>query len=263
MSGTIAEAFRRARGEGRPAFIPYVTAGDPSLESTRAIVAALGRGGADLIELGVPFSDPIADGVVIQRAADRAIRGGATLEGILDLAARLRGDRLPPIVLFSYFNPILRMGSSKFARKAADAGVAGVLVTDLPPEEAEEMRATLAETGVARIGFLAPTTPPERVRAIARDSSGFLYLISRAGVTGARPDLPVGLDSHVAAIRAVAPGLPIAVGFGVSRPEQVRSLAAFADGVVVGSALVQVIEEAGESHDLPGRVERFCRTLLC
>jgi tryptophan synthase alpha chain len=259
--GRIAAAFARARREGRPALIPYVTAGDPDLAGTRSVVGALGRGGADLIEIGVPFSDPIADGPVNQRAAERAIRNGVTLGSVLDLAARLRAEGTPPLVLFTYYNPIHRMGLERFAAAARGAGIEGVLVTDLPPEEADDLRRELDGAGIDLVPLLSPTSSRARVERIARQGRGFLYFISRTGVTGAREDLPEGLAERVAEARAVC-SLPIAVGFGIGRPEQVRKIGAFADGAVVGSALVRLIEETGSSPDLPGRVEAFCRTLV-
>ena len=262
MTGNrIAAAFAKARAEGRPALIPYVTAGDPSLLATRALVKAVARGGADLVEIGVPFSDPIADGPVNQRAAERALRNGVTLRSVLDLAAGLRSEDAPPLVLFTYYNPIHRMGIAAFEHEAKAAGVDGVLVTDLPPEEADDLRSALGAAGVDLIFLLSPTSSKARITRIAREGRGFLYVISRTGVTGAREHLPENLSDLVASVR-LASQLPIAVGFGLSRPEQVREVAAYADGVVVGSALVRLIEEAGETPDLPGRVEAFCRALL-
>ena len=262
MSGRIGAAFAAAARAGRPAFIPYVTAGDPSLAATGRIVGALQRAGADIVEIGVPFSDPIADGPVIQRAAERALRQGATLSSTLDLVRDLRRSGAPALALFTYYNPIHRMGLELFATRAQEAGLDGLLVTDLPPEEAGALHAALAHGPVDRIGFLAPNSTPERMRGIVDRSSGFLYLISRAGVTGVRDALPAGIQEQIGAARAVAGGLPIAIGFGISRAEQVRTLAGVADGVVVGSALVRVIEEAGDAPDLPDRVERFCRHLI-
>ena len=257
MSGRIAAAFEAARRAGRAALVPFLTAGDPDLETTPVLVEALGRGGADVVEIGVPFSDPIADGAVIQRASERALRGGATLSRILERCARERSPDGPARVLFTYVNPILQVGFEAFARRAAEAGLDGVLVTDLPPEEGEELGAALRARGLDHIGLVAPTTPAARLRSIARASSGFLYVIARLGVTGERADLPEGLEERVRVARAAAGDLPIAVGFGISRPDQARELARFADGVVVGSALVRLIEEAGPAPDLAARVERF------
>ena len=255
----IAAAFAAAREQGRAAFIPYLTAGDPDLGATPGLVRAMAAGGADVIEIGVPFSDPIADGVVNQRAADRGRRAGATLRAILDACARLTQEPLPPLVLFTYFNPIHRMGVEAFATRAADAGVAGVLVTDLPPEEGGALRAELDRLGIDAIGLMAPTSTPERRRAIAAAARGFLYFISRAGVTGARQDLPAELEGQVRAARGAAAGMPIAVGFGIGLPEQARAVRRFADGFVVGSALVRLIEERGSDPGLPRELERACR----
>ncbi len=258
--GRIARAFAAARAQDRCALIPYVVAGDPALGRTRAIVQALARGGADIVEIGVPFSDPIADGPVNQRAAERALRNGVTLGSCLDLAAELRADGGPPVVLFTYYNPIHRMGPERFATAASAAGVDGVLVTDLPPEEAGDLRGALAESGVDLVFLLSPTSSRERVDRVCREASGFVYFVSRTGVTGAREDLPEGLAEQVRSARHASP-LPIAVGFGVSGPEQVKAIAAFADGVVVGSALVRIVEEKGASPGLEAAVEAFCRTL--
>jgi tryptophan synthase alpha chain len=256
----IAAAFAAAASAQRAAFVPYLTAGDPDLGRLPDLLRAMTRGGADVIEIGVPFSDPIADGVVNQRAAERGRRGGATLRAILDGCARLGSEPLPPLVLFTYFNPIHRLGEEAFAARAAAAGIAGVLVTDLPPEEGEDLRAALEARGIDAIGLVAPTSSPERRRAIAAVSRGFLYFISRAGVTGARDDLPPDLETQVRATRRDGSGLPIAVGFGLSRPEQVRAVRAFADGFVVGSALVRLIEEQGNDPGLPQALERACRS---
>jgi tryptophan synthase alpha chain len=259
-SGRIAAAFATARRAGRCALIPYVTAGDPDLPTTRRLVGALRRGGADLVEIGVPFSDPIADGPVNQRAAERALRNGVTLRSCLGLAADLRRDGGPPVVLFTYYNPVHRMGVGPFALEAARSGVDGVLVTDLPLDEADDLRGALQEAGVDLVGLLAPTSSPERVRTVGELARGFIYFISRTGVTGVSDDLPAELAGQVRAARE-ASRLPIAVGFGIGRPEQVRSIASFADGVVVGSALVRLVEEHAAAPDLEDRVEAFCRSL--
>ena len=257
----IAAAFAAARAENRSAFIPYLTAGDPDLAATPVLVRAMAAGGADLIEIGVPFSDPIADGVVNQRAAERGRRGGATLRAILECCDSLAKESLPPLVLFTYFNPIHRLGVETFAARAADCGVSGVLVTDLPPEEGTGLRDSLDRRGLDAVGLLAPTSTPERRRAIAEAARGFLYFISRTGVTGVRADLPPDLEAQVRSARAAARDLPIAVGFGLSRPDQVRAVRAFADGFVVGSALVRLIEERAQDPGLPQALERACREL--
>jgi len=240
--GRIEKAFERARKEGRPAFIPYVTAGDPSEEATRAICLALDAAGADVLELGVPFSDPVADGPVIQRACERALASGMTLGRALDLASRLRNDLRAAIVLFSYANPILRMGLGPFAERCLKAGVDGVLVTDLPIEESSELRAALSPAGIRTITLLAPTSGAERIALLAAETGGFVYYISRTGVTGERSALSGGLAAEVAGLRALI-RIPVAVGFGISTREQFRTGAAIADGVVVGSAIVRAIEE--------------------
>lgn len=242
-----AEALRAAiagaRDAGRAAFIPYLTAGDPRLAELGRFAGALRAGGADILELGVPFSDPVADGPVNQRAAERALAAGTTLAGVLHAVRRLReaGERLP-VALFTYFNPVLRMGPAQFARRAADAGVDGVLVVDLPPEEAGEHRAACAASGLGTIFLASPTTAPERLRRAAEASTGFLYYVSRLGVTGERAALPESLRAELKAARAASPA-PLAVGFGLSTPEQAAALAAHADAVVVGSALVRVVAE--------------------
>ena len=258
--GRVARAFANARAQGRCAFIPYITAGDPDLARTRSIARALAGAGADLLEIGVPFSDPIADGPVNQRASERALRRGVTLRSCLEMTGRLRADGAPPLVLFTYYNPIHRMGLESFAGAAASSGVDGVLVTDLPPEEADDLKNALLPHGIDLIFLLSPTTSRERLEEVARRGSGFLYYISRTGVTGAREDLPPGLEEQVRAARQVS-SLPIAVGFGISRPEQARSIAAFADGVVVGSALMALIEENAAAPDLEGRIRDVCRRL--
>jgi len=255
----IAAAF--AAAAGRPLLIPYVTAGDPSLEATREIVLAAARGGAGIIELGVPFSDPIADGPVNQRAAERALRRGVSLRRVVELAARLRAEGAPPLVLFTYYNPIHRLGIGPFVEAARRAGLDGVLVTDLPMEEADELGAALDAAGIDLISLLSPTSSPERIERLCRSARGFLYFISRTGVTGAQEGLPAELAGQVRAARRRT-RLPIAVGFGIAGPAQARSVGAFADGVVVGSALVRLIEEHADATDLPVRVEKFCRDLL-
>jgi tryptophan synthase alpha chain len=259
-TGRIAAAFAGARQEGRPALIPYLVAGDPDLASTRSLVLALGRGGADIVELGVPFSDPIADGPVIQRSVERALRNGVTLRDALTLAAELRRAGAPPLVLFTYYNPVHRLGCAAFAEESRQAGIDGVIVTDLPVEEGEELDAELRPRGIDLIPLLAPTSSRERVERIGRAARGFLYFVSRAGVTGAREDLPDDLETRVRSVRAVTT-LPVAVGFGISGPEHVRSVGRYADGVVVGSALVRLVEEAEDTLDRPGLAEAFVRGL--
>ena len=256
----LAQAFERVRAEGRPGLVTYVTAGDPDLERTARILEALDRGGADVLEVGVPFSDPLADGPVIQRATERALASGTTLADVLDLVERSRATLQTPIVIFSYANPILRLGTERFADRARDAGVDGVLVLDLPIEEADEFRALLASRQIDTILLLSPTTTDERLRKAASLGTGFLYAISRLGVTGVRDRIADGAEEMVRRIRAVSP-LPIALGFGISKPEHVREVGRWADAAVVGSALVDVIARAGSSNDLTTRVEEYVRWL--
>src|SRR6201986_3882031 len=242
-SGRISRRFRELAGKGELGLVVYITAGDPSLDATERIVLAAVEAGADVIELGVPFSDPVADGPTIQRASERALRAGTTLAGVIDLVRRIRLGSDVPLVLFSYFNPILQMGLEKFAVAAAAAGADGVLATDLTLEEAGEYRALMHANGLDTIFLVAPTSTDERIAKIARASSGFLYLISRAGVTGAREALPPTLPGLVRRIQKFST-LPIAVGFGISSPTHVTVLGGIADAAVVGSALVTEIEKA-------------------
>lgn len=256
----IATAFETCRQEKRSAFIPFLTGGDPDLRTTAELMHAMVAGGADIIELGVPFSDPIADGPTIQRASTRALEGGATLSGILRMVARHR-DRLGvPIVLFTYFNPIHARGVSTFAEQAAASGVDGVLCVDLPPEEGADYIGELRRQSLDTIFLLAPTSDKARLQSVARHSSGFVYYVSRTGVTGARQALPKELLKEAKRLRRRL-DQPLAVGFGISTPEQVAQVASVADGVVVGSALVELIGEHAASGDLPQRVEQRVREL--
>src|ERR1700674_2913237 len=242
-STRISKRFADLRATGELGIVAYVVAGDPSFDATLKYVLALAEAGADVIELGVPFSDPLADGPTIQRAAERALKAGATLAGVLHLVRRIRESSQVPLVLFSYYNPILQMGLEKFASVAASAGADGVLVTDLTPEESEDYRRILAAHHLDTIFLGAPTSTDERLAKIAACSSGFLYLISRAGVTGAKDALPDDLPALIRRTRGVTQ-LPIAVGFGISLPGHVSVLAGLADAAVVGSALVSEIEKA-------------------
>ncbi len=256
----IARTFERLRGEKKPGLVTYITAGDPDLARTEGVLRALDRAGADVLEIGVPFSDPLADGPVIQRATERALASGTTLAGVLDMLERLRPDVAAPFVLFSYANPIFRLGAERFADRARAAGVDGVLVLDLPIEEADEFRNLLAARGIDIILLLSPTTSNERLRQAASLGSGFLYAISRLGVTGARDRIADGAQEIVQRIRAVT-DLPVALGFGISKPEHVREVGRWADAAVVGSALVAVIAEAGGTAGLDTRVEEYVRWL--
>ncbi len=256
----IGRRFAELRRSGELGLVAYITAGDPSLDATRRIVLAAAKAGADVIELGVPFSDPIADGPVIQRASERALRAGATLEGVIDLVADLRRDTQVPLVLFSYFNPILQLGLENFAVRAAKAGADGVLATDLTPEESVEYRRVLRQAGLDTVFLAAPTTPDERLARIAAASSGFLYLISRTGVTGQRDQLPADLSALVARVRR-ATSLPLAVGFGLSQPEHLRALVGQVEAAVVGSALVAEIEHAASPAAAADAVSARVRSL--
>ena len=260
MASRIAERFAGLRAARSTGLVTFVTAGDPDLTTSAEIVKALDRAGADVVEIGVPFSDPLADGPVIQRATERALASGTTLLGVLDLVRRLRPQLRMPVVIFSYANPILRIGAERFADLAAAAGVDGVLVLDLPIEEAGDFRAMLDARRIDTILLLSPTTSDDRLRQAAALGSGFLYAISRLGVTGVRDDLAEGAEEMVRRIRAVS-DLPVALGFGISTPEHVRRVAQWADAAVVGSALVNVIAEAGPTGDLTTRVEEYVRWL--
>jgi tryptophan synthase alpha chain len=239
----ISQRFAELRSRGEMGIVAYITAGDPSLDATLRFVLALAEAGADVIELGVPFSDPVADGPTIQRASERALQSGTTLAGVLSLVRRIRQSSQVPLVLFSYFNPILQMGLEKFAAQASSAGADGVLVTDLTPEESVAYRGILSARGLDMIFLAAPTSTDERLKKIAACSSGFLYLISRTGVTGAKDTLAEDLPALVRRVRAVTQ-LPLAVGFGISLPGHVSVLGGLADAAVVGSALVSEIEKA-------------------
>ena len=256
----IADTFARMRSEGRPGLVTYTTAADPDLARSGEILETLDRAGADIIEVGVPFSDPLADGPVIQRATERALAAGGSLRSTLALIAGVRPRVAAPIVVFTYANPVLRMGVEPFAAAAAAAGVDGVLVLDLPIEEAGGVRETLAAAGIDTIFLLSPTTTDARIRRAAELGRGFLYGISRLGVTGARDRVAAGADALVRRIRPHT-SLPIALGFGISRPEHVAEVTAYADAAVVGSALVALIAEAGRSPDLLERVEAYVRWL--
>ncbi|HEV3468198.1 MAG TPA: tryptophan synthase subunit alpha [Pyrinomonadaceae bacterium] len=257
----VAETFERLRREGRRGFIPFVTAGDPDLETTRALLFELARAGATLIELGVPFSDPVADGPTIQRASERALRNGVGLGDALAVVSAFRRGSDVPVVLFSYFNPLLQFGPERLAAEAARAGTDAVLVTDLVPEESSDFNSALARRGLDQIFLAAPTTSDARLRLIAERARGFVYAVSRAGVTGARTDLNAEAERLVARLRTVTT-LPVAVGFGVSTREQVAAVWRYADAAVVGSALVAEIERQAGAPDLVRRVGDFARALL-
>jgi tryptophan synthase alpha chain len=257
----IDEVFFNCSREGRAAFIPFLMAGDPDLNATGEYLDALAAGGADIIELGVPFSDPIADGPVNQRAATRALAAGTKLSGILQLVARQRDRLNVPIVLFTYFNPIHARGVERFAEQAAASGVDGVLCVDLPPEEGErDFIPALREQGVDTIFLLSPTSTRDRVSKVGGASTGFVYYVSRTGVTGERTALATDLVRDVKRLRKRL-DQPVAVGFGISTPQQVAAVGDIADGVVVGSALVRLIEEESGNPGFPGVLEERVREL--
>ena len=263
-STRISKRFAELRTSGELGIVAYITAGDPSLDATQKFVLELAETGADVIELGVPFSDPLADGPTIQRASERALKSGTTLAGVLDLVRRIRQSSPPandvPLVLFSYYNPILQMGLEKFAAAAAAAGADGVLATDLTPEESGDYRRILAAHLLDTIFLGAPTSTDERLAKIAACSSGFLYLISRTGVTGAKDALPDDLPALLRRARSVTQ-LPIAVGFGISLPGHVSVLGGLADAAVVGSALVSEIEKATVPNPTPAAIDAAASTL--
>lgn len=252
----IAALFERLKQEHRKALITYITAGDPTPEHTAGLVRALERGGADLIELGVPFSDPIADGPVIQRAGERALRAGTNLRRVLEIAREIRAGSEIPLLLFTYLNPVLRYGLERLATDAKAAGIDGILLTDVSVEEAGEFTRTMQAAGLDTVFLAAPTSSPRRLKLIAEYSSGFVYLVSRLGVTGEQQSVSATVAPLIEAMRAQTK-LPLAVGFGVSRPEHVAELGRQAEGVVVGSALMSLIEK-NPSEDA---LEAFTRSL--
>ena len=243
-AGAIGGRFAAARAAGRAALVPYVTAGYPERDATVPLLRALETAGADVIELGIPFSDPLADGPTIQRASQRALRGGMDVEGVMEALAAYADGGACPVVLFTYLNPVLRFGLERFVERAVAAGAAGVLITDLPLGADPGIEALLEDSPLDLVRLVAPTTTPARAAAIADAAQGFLYFVSRTGVTGARGELPRDLAAAVARLRAIAV-VPVAVGFGISTPAQAAAVARIADGVVVGSALIDRIESAG------------------
>ena len=256
----LEEAFARMKAEQRTGLVAFVSGGDPTLERSADVIRAVDEGGADVIEIGVPFSDPLADGPEIQRSSERALRAGTTLRGVLDMVGDLRRNVAAPLVLFSYANPVVRVGVERFAARAAEVGVDGVLLLDLPLEEAGPTRDVLVAHGLAPIFLLSPTTTAERVRRADQLGRGFLYAISRLGVTGVREQVADDARALVERLRAEA-SLPIALGFGLSRPEHVRDVGRFADAAVVGSALVAQVARHGESPALADEVRTFVRWL--
>jgi tryptophan synthase alpha chain len=257
----LGETFERLRREGRRALIPFITAGDPDLRATRELIVELARAGASIIELGVPFSDPVADGPVIQRASERALRQKVSVVDVLHVVSEARLETDVPIVLFSYYNPLMQSGIDFLAEEAAGAGVDGVLVTDLVPEEASEFASALGKHGLDQIYLVAPTSTDARLRMVAARASGFIYAVSRAGVTGARSELSAEAEHLVERVRRFSP-LPVAVGFGISSREHVAEVWRYADAAVVGSAIVAEIEKHAAAPDLIDRVGSFTRSLL-
>jgi tryptophan synthase alpha chain len=257
----IGETFASLKRLGRGGFIPFITAGDPDLLTTESLLIELAAAGADIIELGVPFSDPVADGETIQRASERALRKGVTLRDALKCVARAKQRIDVPIVLFSYFNPLLKFGEEQVAKEAKQAGVDAILVTDLIPEEAQTWTDTLVQCNLDPIFLVAPTTSDNRLKQIAQQARGFIYAVSRAGVTGARAEMPREAEALVKRVRSVS-DLPVAVGFGISTPVQVRQVWRFADAAVIGSAIVSQIERLHNSPELVKRVGDFARSLV-
>jgi len=238
----IEKTFRKLRAQNKKAFIPYIMAGDPSLDDTKRVVLMFEGCGADIVELGVPFTDPLADGPTIQRAAERALKNGVTLRKVLTLVKDLRLKTQIPIVLMTYYNPVFKYGEESFVRDAKDAGVDGVIVPDLPPDEAGEFIRVSKKTGIATIFLLAPTSTDDRIKKVARTSSGFIYYVSMTGITGARLLLDASIERSINNIRKIT-DKPVAVGFGVSTPDEARAISGISDGVIVGSAIVRKVSE--------------------
>jgi tryptophan synthase alpha chain len=257
----ISDTFAELKRSGRGGFIPFITGGDPDLATTELLLIELAAAGADIIELGVPFSDPVADGEVIQRASERALRKGVTLSDVVGCVSRAKQHIDVPIVLFSYFNPLLQFGDARLAIDARQAGIDAVLVTDLIPEEAQSWTETLVQHDLDPIFLVAPTTSDQRLAQIARHGRGFIYAVSRAGVTGARNEMARDAEVLVKRVRLVS-DLPIAVGFGISTAEHVRDVWRFADAAVVGSAIVREIEKLSGDPDLINQVGQFTRSLI-
>ena len=256
----IVERFARLKREGKKGFIVYIGAGDPDLEATRRLAIAFDQAGVDVLELGVPFSDPLADGLVNQLAAQRGLESGATPPKVLETVAAIRRDSQIPIVLYIYFNLIHRAGMEQFIKDAAKAGVDGMLVLDLPPEESDNYESLMRQAGLCHIYLVAPTTPEDRIEFIVKRGTGFIYYVSREGVTGMQKQVAANLAQQVAKIRAHTK-LPIAVGFGISTPEQAKTVASIADAVIVGSAVVNQIAVHGRSPELVERVGGFVKSL--
>ena len=256
----IEKTFARLKSEKRKAFIPYITAGDPRLDITLDLVISLEKAGADILELGVPFSDPIADGPVIQRASERALQNGVNLHKVLELGENIRKRSEIPLILFSYYNPLLSYGLEKLAAESVKAGFDGILASDLTVEESEPFVRAMRDAGLETVFLVAPTSSPNRMKKIAEMATGFLYAVSRTGVTGEQQELATDLKLFLQTLRSYTK-CPIAVGFGISRPEHVRAVWQEADGAVVGSAIVSEIEKGIGRNDLVSRVAAFCKHL--
>lgn len=256
----IGKRFDSLKAKSEKALVCFLTAGDPDIETTRLLALELEQAGADVLEIGVPFSDPLADGPSIQASSQRALAKGTTMGEVLDLVTAIRRQSELPIVLMTYLNPAQRYGLEKFAVDAGEAGVDGVIMTDMPPEEAVEWKKSAAEAGLDTIFLLAPTTPTCRVRLVTDAATGFVYCVSRTGVTGTQKELPLELQDMIPAIRSVT-DKPVAVGFGISTPEHVREVCEIADGAVVGSALVNLVAEYSSSPDVVKRAGEFVRAL--
>jgi len=257
----IVERFARLKREGKKGFVVYIGAGDPNLEATRQLGVAFDKAGVDVLELGVPFSDPLADGLVNQLAAQRGLESGTTPPKVLETVAAIRKESQIPVVLYIYFNLIHKVGLEKFIADAARAGVDGLLVLDLPPEESENYEALMRKAGLCNIYLVAPTTPEERIGLIVKRGAGFIYYVSREGVTGMQQKVSDTIASMTAKIRANT-DLPIAIGFGISNPEQAKTVAQYAEAIVVGSAVVNQIAEHGKNSDMVSRVGNFVQTLV-
>ncbi|HBB96696.1 MAG TPA: tryptophan synthase subunit alpha [Blastocatellia bacterium] len=257
----ITQTFATLKRDGRKGFIPFITAGDPDLNTTRQLIVELARASATVIELGIPFTDPMADGPVIQRASERALRHDFGISDVLQIVSDARRETDVPIILFSYFNPLLQFGIEKLAREARSAGVDGILVTDLVPEEANQFASALRANDLDMIFLIAPTSTDERLKMVAERASGFIYAVSRAGITGARDEMSAEAEKLVRRMRKFS-DLPVAVGFGISTPEQVKDVWRYADAAVVGSAIVSVIEKASSSADVVPRISEFTRRLV-
>ena len=256
MKNRIDNSFARLRSEKRKGFIPYICAGDPTLKKTTELGLALEKSGADVLELGLPFSDPLADGIVNQLAAQRSLAAGTTVRGVFDCVREIRRQSQIPIVLYSYLNLIFQFGADKFHREAEGAGVDGLLILDLPPEEDVDLGAG----NLVHIRLIAPTTPPDRMKRIAKGAKGFLYYVSREGVTGTQDSIASSLPKKLAELRKLSE-LPVAVGFGISNPDQAREVAKYADAIVVGSAIVDLIAKRGDKPDMVEKVGAFGRDL--